>query len=703
LAQSDLKKRCELLSPAGSPESLCAAVNEGADAVYLGLKTFNARLRSGNFAYSQFQAAAKVLRGMGRKLYVAVNTVWTERETDRIYQHLKYISDIGCDGVIVHDFGTLSFIQNYFNNLKIHASTQMNIASANACNLLSKQKVSRVVLSRELSMEEIRQIRAQTNIEIEVFVHGALCVSASGLCLFSSYLGGKSANRGLCTQACRRLYSVENSEDNKYYFSMLDLQLIEKIPDLVRAGVDAFKIEGRMKSAEYTGNVTAAYRAVLDAVLNSEFPGDDSQEVINAVKKAVSLLENDFARAKTLFHFEKNNPNIFLNPDSDGGTGIRLGCIARIKNRASHKLAFIENSPVMPTSGDSIRLHKFDDSVRKTRKIKFIEIDDKGSFWVDIPDEFYNGDSVYLIQTKIMSKYYPDILPKNLSVFKKLPGYCKAPVIELCFKNKLQELPEGFYVSVMHIEDLYIAQSIRPNRIILYLNKLNIKQLISRQKQLPFKPHEIILCMDPFFNEIESNYFKSSVHELVGLGYKTYIANNLGHINLYKNFDEGITIIAGTWLYVFNRYAADFLLRTSVSGIVSPLENSRRNLEHTFDIKQRKNVFVTVFAYPSLFRIQSDLTGFYKFKKLRDNHDEYFSLSSGGGNTLVTPQIPFSITDKIPFLQKAGFRRFIVDFSPHPLKKVFYKDIMRAVKNSAPINGASRFNWKNGFYEPKTQ
>jgi putative protease len=257
----------ELLSPAGTPEALDAAIAEGADAVYLGLKSFNARLRSANFTWKEADIAVKQLHKRGKKIYITVNTVCEEQETDELYRFLTYLDGIGPDGIIVQDFGVVRMVQEFFPRLKLHASTQMNTASARAVNLLGKSGVKRVVLARETTFEEIRAIKANTSAEIEIFVHGALCVCESGLCLFSSYLGGKSANRGMCAQACRRLYNVADEDAGgagAYYFSPNDLELIEKIPELVAAGVDAFKIEGRMKSAEYVGAVTAAYRYMLD-------------------------------------------------------------------------------------------------------------------------------------------------------------------------------------------------------------------------------------------------------------------------------------------------------------------------------------------------------------------------------------------------------------------------------------------------------
>ena len=257
---------CELLAPAGNIESLDAAIGEGADAVYLGLKSFNARLRTANFAWNQFEAAVGAVHRLGKKVYVTVNTVCEEKETERLYRFLAYLDRIHPDGLIVQDLGIVRMCQEFFPNLELHASTQMNVESAAAANLLYEEGIKRVVVARELGFEEIKYIKEHTKAEIEMFVHGALCVSESGLCLFSSFLGGKSANRGMCAQACRRYYTAEYPEGIKqgYYFSPCDLQLIEQIPELCDLGINSFKIEGRMKSAEYVGSVVAAYRYVID-------------------------------------------------------------------------------------------------------------------------------------------------------------------------------------------------------------------------------------------------------------------------------------------------------------------------------------------------------------------------------------------------------------------------------------------------------
>ena len=414
----------ELLAPAGNMESLDAAIGEGADAVYLGLKSFNARLRTTNFAWNQFGATIDALHKQNKKIYVTVNTVCEERETERLYRFLSYLNEMKPDGLIVQDYAVMRLAQEFFPNLELHASTQMNVESAHGVRLLQNAGVKRVVLARELGLDEIRKIKNETGADLEVFVHGALCVSESGLCLFSSFLGGKSANRGMCAQACRRYYTAEVPSGIKqgYYFSPCDLQLIDQIPDLIEAGVNSFKIEGRMKSAEYVGSVVAAYRYVIDHYK------EDQKGAIAAGKR---MLASDFARSKTSYWYGFNSleegidnaATKILNPDQAGGTGIYLGKIASLKPAPKELVEAINQSRVPtdepplrlqmanlkggsydPDPGDSIRIHKKDDTGRVSHKIRSVEVEDDGKRWIDIPAGYSVGDSVYLLQIKTKKK-----------------------------------------------------------------------------------------------------------------------------------------------------------------------------------------------------------------------------------------------------------------------------------------------------------
>jgi len=782
----------ELLAPAGSPEALDAAIGEGADAVYLGLKDFNARLRSANFTYAQFESALRSLHKMGKKVYVTVNTVFEQREADRMYQFLKYLDSQKPDALIVQDFGVVAMARAEFPSLRLHASTQMNIASARGANALSRHGVSRVVLARELSFEELKSIKSETNLELEVFVHGALCVSVSGLCLFSSFLGGKSANRGMCTQACRRLYhktvseksnsGAESEGESGYYFSPNDLQLLERVPDLSVAGISAIKIEGRMKSASYVGTVVSAYRLVVDAVASG-----DEDNIKRSIEQGKEILRNDFARQKTQYFFDgfaktaaqkskiDNDDTVevavqkeyfttedtefhggkvdfrsktpcnsyasmvnsylldisdWLNPSQDGGTGISLGTILKVKGSGEERRALVcPPRGISVSVKDSVRIHKSDDSGRISHKLTFAQEDGGHGYWISAPEGIV-GDHVYLIQTNEMRKRYAPIITKVSG--GKGPGREKAPFPQIQVRQhedsgkhskKAEVFPEGLYIAVSRPEDLYIVQSSRPQRVMLALSRKNAKYLLDDNKPpLPFKPTEIILTLDPWFPQDIANYENGKIAEEINLliekGYYQYILNNPGHFSLFRDYDN-VKLIAGPWLYTFNSWALSFVSSLGVDGFVSPLENNRQNLERTLGVESRNSekkeskkrhshgplhsrFFITVFTWVPLFNIRANLGSVLNFNSFADNMDEEFLLETSPEGSRVYPKKYFSIIDKIPFLKEAGFGRFIIDLSGQMLKKSNYRDLMRSVNENAPLPQSSRFNWKDGFYANKT-
>ena len=648
----------ELLAPAGNIESLDAAIGEGADAVYLGLKSFNARLRTTNFAWNQFEAAVNSLHRQNKKIYVTVNTVSEERDLERLYRFLAYLNNIGPDGLIVQDYAVIRMCQEFFPKLELHASTQMNVASAAAANLLSKEGFKRVVLARELGLEEIQAIKAKTNAELEVFVHGALCVSESGLCLFSSFLGGKSANRGMCTQACRRFYTAEvpGGIDQGYYFSPCDLQLIEQMPALLEAGVESFKIEGRMKSAEYVGSVVSAYRYVMDHYQ------ENKKEAIAAAKR---MLSTDFARNKTSYWYNfksvnegvENAGDMILNPKQAGGTGIYLGKIDMTRpGPQDFKMALLKGGSYDPDPGDSIRLHKKDDTGRESHKVRFLDLDNKGNRWIDIPAGFSQGDSVYLLQTKSMSKRYPHVLPNDIARYSHQPGDEQLPILDLTpvAKNELSYFPEGVYIQVSTIEDVFVVQAGHPVRVIIELNETTIKDLVNQKTVLPLSKKQLILSLDPFCPGGTEEEYEKTLDKLIELGFKTFMINNIAHISMLKG--KGVNMIAGPYLYTFNRWAVSWLENQNIGAFVSPYENSRHNLEEIYDTQFRQRVLVPVFAYPALFRMRFKLPKSYDFTFFSDKEEVNFKVNSTPDGSFVMPEAPFSIIDKVDFLAGLGSR-----------------------------------------------
>ena len=711
----------ELLAPAGNMESLDAAIGEGADAVYLGLKSFNARLRTTNFAWNQFGATIDALHKQNKKIYVTVNTVCEERETERLYRFLSYLNEMKPDGLIVQDYAVMRLAQEFFPNLELHASTQMNVESAHGVRLLQNAGLKRVVLARELGLDEIRKIKNETGADLEVFVHGALCVSESGLCLFSSFLGGKSANRGMCAQACRRYYTAEVPGGIKqgYYFSPCDLQLIEQIPDLIEAGVNSFKIEGRMKSAEYVGSVVAAYRYVIDHYK------EDKKGAIAAGKR---MLASDFARSKTSYWYGFNSleegidnaATKILNPDQAGGTGIYLGKIASLKPAPKELVEAINQSRVPtdepplrlqmanlkggsydPDPGDSIRIHKKDDTGRVSHKIRSVEVEDDGKRWIDIPAGYSVGDSVYLLQIKSSSKRYSRVVTADLSKYRKQPKDELLPILDLTpvAQKELQYFPDGVYVQVSSIADVFIVQGLNPVRVILEYNSETSYDLLNHKTVLPFSKKQLYISLDPFCSALQEDKLKEELSTLIDDGYSNFVVNNLAHIQMLKK--KNVNMIAGPYLYTFNRWAVSWLENQNIGAFIMPYENSRRNLEATYDENVRSRVLVPVFAYPALFRMRFKLPSDYDFTYFEDKEETVFKVNSTPDGSFVMPEQPFSILDKVNFITSSGFKKILIDFSKTKVTRGQIKAITTSMAKSQPLPDVSRFNWKDGFYNPQ--
>lgn len=256
-------KKPEILAPGSSAGAVYAALRAGCDAVYIGGKRFGARAFADNPGTDELVRLMDDVHMHGKKMYLTVNTILTEGEFPALYKYIKQMYENGVDAVIVQDMGVLRFIHNEFPDLPIHASTQMSVLKAEAVNILKGYGVTRVVPARELTLSEIGELDRGTDAEIEVFVHGALCCSMSGQCLMSSLIGGRSGNRGACAQPCRKKYSLNNNA-SEYFLSLKDLCALPYIPELVKNGVDSFKIEGRMKKPEYVACAAYMYRKYTD-------------------------------------------------------------------------------------------------------------------------------------------------------------------------------------------------------------------------------------------------------------------------------------------------------------------------------------------------------------------------------------------------------------------------------------------------------
>ncbi len=318
-------RKIELLAPAGTKEALKAAVKSGANAVYLGGKKFGARKNAANFDNQQLIEAINYCHTYEVKVYVTVNTVVFESEVDELKEYIKFLVSINVDAIIVQDFGVLKLVREISSDIEIHASTQMKILDVEGAMLAKKLGVSRIVIGRECSLDTIKQIVNKCEIEVEAFVHGALCVSVSGGCLMSSFIGGRSGNRGNCAQPCRKKYKIEKHDDYKYMLSTKDLCTIEHIPSLIKSGIHSFKIEGRMKNPEYISTVVKEYRNMIDSFFA------DNQTIINK-KESIKALELAYNRQFTKGFINDSSKSSIINTKRAKNYGLNIGTIEQVKD-----------------------------------------------------------------------------------------------------------------------------------------------------------------------------------------------------------------------------------------------------------------------------------------------------------------------------------------------------------------------------------
>ena len=323
-------KRPELLAPAGSMESLYAAIEAGCDAVYLSGYMFGARQYATNFSEEEILEAIKICHLYGVKIYVTVNTLIYDDEVETFLNYIDFLHKNNVDAIIIQDIGMLDLVHQMYPNLEIHASTQMHIHNLNGVKFCEKTGIKRVVLARETSIDKLKEIRSNTDLELEIFVQGALCISYSGQCLMSSLIGGRSGNRGACAGSCRLPYNIVDSKNKKYNkdnypISTKDLCTLENLGDLIEIGINSLKIEGRMKRPEYVYLIVSIYRKAIDSYINNH----KINISLNDIKEMKKMFNRMFTKG---FLFNDDNDNI-VNPYRPNHLGIEIGKVIDYKNK----------------------------------------------------------------------------------------------------------------------------------------------------------------------------------------------------------------------------------------------------------------------------------------------------------------------------------------------------------------------------------
>lgn len=455
------KKKIELLVPCGNKEAFYAAIKNGADAVYLGGKHFGARAFANNFDHEELIEVVKYAHLYGVKVYVTMNTMLLEDEIEPALKEATFLHEIGVDALIVQDLGFVHECRKLLPNLELHASTQMHIHNLQGAKFAKKLGLSRVVLARETTIDNIKNI-ANEDIEIEVFVHGALCISYSGQCLMSSVLFNRSGNRGMCAQCCRLQYRLFDKTDNRfigldneYLLSPKDLNTIEYIKDLIEAGVTSLKIEGRMKRPEYVALVTRLYRMAIDAYYN------DEDFIINdSIVENLKLL---FNRGFTKGHIFNADSKEIYNHYRPNHQGIEVGKVIN----SHHKQIFIKTNKAI-NQGDGLRI-----------------IDDKNEYGIIANKIYKNGLLVNRANPNdTIAIDYPEFINNNSIVLKTTDIKLHDEINKLDFYRKIK------------VDIIFEAKIDSPLKIILNdgINKVEKHSdfIIEAAKKAPISKEKLI-------------------------------------------------------------------------------------------------------------------------------------------------------------------------------------------------------------------
>ncbi len=340
-----MKTTPELLAPAGNIEAAITAFENGADAVYAGLGKFNARERTQNFTFDDYGKLMAYANKHGKKVYLTFNTLVKENEIQEALSTLYRVTRLQPDAIITQDIGVVRMLREYFPHIPVHASTQMGIHNSPGVAMAKELGIERVILERQVTMEELHLIRDHSDLELEVFIHGALCCSLSGVCLFSSWMGGHSGNRGKCKQPCRRRYY--SKEGNGFFFSTQDLYMLEDIPKLKEAGVHSLKIEGRLRKSDYVASTVKAYRMMLDA---------EEHEIKAKLPEAKAILSGALGRKWSSGFYDKEQYGDIIESERLGVSGKQCGYVVSTKSngfmmQASQPVKMGDKIRVQPKSG----------------------------------------------------------------------------------------------------------------------------------------------------------------------------------------------------------------------------------------------------------------------------------------------------------------------------------------------------------------
>lgn len=681
-------KDFELLAPAGSLEIFKGVIESGADAVYVGGSMFGARAYANNFTEEELLEAIDFAHLRGVKVYLTVNTLIKNSEFSKLYDYLLPYYKRGLDAVIVQDLGVVKAIHEYFPSMEIHTSTQMTVTGADGVRFLSQFGVTRVVMAREVSLAEMKRIHEETGMELEAFVHGALCYSYSGQCLFSSILGGRSGNRGRCAQPCRLPYTVEGKKD-EYILSLKDMCGIKALDRLHEAGVYSLKIEGRMKQLEYACGVVKYYRSYIDSMkpvtdadydrikaLGNRCGFTDRYYFDHNGSDMVTYVKPNFVSKETEPLPEKRKLSIegelVLREGEPGSLTVKRGDV-------TYK-ALIE--PVSAALKAPLDKKAAIDRINKTgdTDFEFSHIKAQIGENVFVPNGAINKlrrDAISGLCDRLLKKYYRnDARYADMSRLTAIPEHVvKSDAAHDEAINDYTTICSCMTRAQLDTLIGYECFDVFYLDFDMYDRKTLIQQFADDVQSLTKRNKKVYLMLPTIFMADSSDYFVTIAKELDKVSFEGFVVKNYEELYLTENLFTGKKVILDHNMYTFNDVSKSAFFEHGVSGDTVPLELNSKEIMHRNNIGSQ----IIVYGYYPLMTtancVHKNTKGCDKKQKLiylKDRYNKSFAVCNNCKecyNTIYN-SLPTMLTKNISKLKEAGIRSFRYSFTIETPKQI---------------------------------
>lgn len=681
-------KDFELLAPAGNLEIFKGVIESGADAVYVGGSMFGARAYANNFTEEELLEAIDFAHLRGVKVYLTVNTLIKNSEFSKLYDYLLVYYKRGLDAVIVQDIGVVKAIHEYFPSMEIHTSTQMTVTGADGVRFLSQFGVTRVVMAREVSLAEMKRIHEETGMELEAFVHGALCYSYSGQCLFSSILGGRSGNRGRCAQPCRLPYTVEGKKD-EYILSLKDMCGIKALDKLHDAGVYSLKIEGRMKQLEYACGVVKYYRSYIDSM---KPVSDADYDRIKALGNRCGFTDR--------YYFDHNGsdmvtyvkPNFVSNaaepsPEKrklsiEGELVLREGEPGSLTVKRGDVTYKASIEPVSAALKAPLDKKAAIDRINKTgdTDFEFSHIKAQIGENVFVPNGALNKlrrDAISGLCDKLLKKYYRnDARYADMSRLTALPEHVvKSDAAHDEAINDYTTICSCMTRAQLDTLIGYECFDVFYLDFDMYDRKTLIQQFADDVQSLTKRNKKVYLMLPAIFRADSSDYFVSIAKELDKVSFEGFVVKNYEELYLTENLFTDKKIILDHNMYTFNDVSKSAFFEHGVSGDTVPLELNSREIMHRNNIGSQMIVYGYYPLMTTANCVHKNTKGCDKKQKLiylKDRYNKSFAVCNNCKecyNTIYN-SLPTMLTKNISKLKEAGIRSFRYSFTIETPKQI---------------------------------